>query len=40
MKLEKVEKIVKSVQKISYASIVRKKLPVMVVKPKNSDQNS
>jgi hypothetical protein len=39
-KVEKEEKTEKSEQKISYASIVRKNLPVMVVKPKNSDQNS
>jgi hypothetical protein len=39
-KVEKEEKTEKSEQKISYSSIVRKNLPVVVVKPKNSDQNS
>jgi hypothetical protein len=38
--VEKEEKIEKSEQKFLYASIVRKNLPVMIVKPKNSDQNS
>jgi hypothetical protein len=39
-KVEKEEKIVKIEHNISYASIVRKNLPVVVVKPTNSDQNS
>jgi hypothetical protein len=33
-------KLQKSVQKISYASIIRKNLPVVVVNHKNSDQDS
>jgi hypothetical protein len=43
VKLEKVkkeEKTEKSEQEISYASIVRKNLPVVVVQPKTSDQYS
>jgi hypothetical protein len=38
-KVEKVEKIEKTVGKLSFASVVRNSQPVVVVKPKNSDQN-
>jgi hypothetical protein len=34
------EKSEKSEQKISFANILLKNLPVVVVKPENSDQNS